>query len=569
MKKNAFVGLFILALAMLAGACGGPVGRAGTGEAEPVAASSDPLTGASVVATADLPATGVVRILSDTAGGCTGVLLTNRWVLTAAHCFCTANVNTPSNTVVSIYGSEANGQNQSLVPLYQTTATRIQRNANNDVALVKLAQTLPFKSPPQIYTGNGSDLLGQTVTQWGWGNQISLRTTTSSVVNVTRDFGSFGSPHCANESFHGGDGLLLQPVHGEEGDSGGPVFSSSGQLVGVYSGVDSDGIPPGPVTNYDGYTGIWLVRDWIKQITVWDIATASNCVIPLPISTGFQTRNPAVAEGADGAVHIASPQADGSIGHWRIDLGGVHTLGAVPGASTNPSDAVGMGLESSGNPPMLGLAYRDSSSGELMYARWSDTGGWSAPIARPSTPLAAGPAMTKGGPVALMQSNRRVYVTFFDPVSQSFGGLSRPPVSQWPLADPNQRISVAFEPAYGGITTVGYRTPSGNWIQATGSQACSTYFCGANPAFSNSWSSAMLAYGSGDRMSIVTTVSAGVFNRVSFGTTYYPWTQQATQAVGGQPGVAEIGGNLAWVGDYFIQGGLFYGRADNCFANDF
>src|SRR5213075_2724089 len=123
-------------------------------------------------------------------------------------------------------------------------------------------------------------------------------------------------------------------------------------------------------------------------------------------------------------------------------------------ATTNANDAVGLGLESSGTK--LGLAYRDRATSLLSYVRWSASGGWTAPLMRDGTFLAAGPAMTRGGPIAFMLTNKRVYITFFDPSVGDFGSAKRPPTTA-PLADPNRRISVAFEPSFGGVTTIGYR----------------------------------------------------------------------------------------------------------------
>jgi hypothetical protein len=265
-------------------------------------------------------------------------------------------------------------------------------------------------------------------------------------------------------------------------------------------------------------------------------------------------------------------QSDNTIGHWRICFGSVTKVGTVPGATT--SDPVGLGLESvaaSGKPLKMGLAYREKTTGLLKYARWSASTGWSTPVGVRSLSILGGPAMTKGGPVAFVYTNSRAYVTFYDPTTDTFSSLSRPPVDPTTVADPTKRLSVGFDPAFGGITFLGWRMANGNFVQSTGSLSCSTYFCASDPAYPNSWTSAMLAYGPGQRLSIATTHTVSgvnVFeNRVISGGTNYGWGGNQRIDYGIQPGVAQIGDDIMVVDSN--TSGLFVSRSDDCFANDF
>lgn len=561
-----------------------------TDDLQHVAASSAELTGGTTTPTSSLQTSGVVLIkiaYPNSTGYCSGALLTNRWVLTAGHCFCQSTVNAPTNVSVSVYGKNATTEQPQLAPLFTSAVEKIIRHGTYDVALVRLDQTLPFSNVPQIWASDGTNLVGANVVAGGFGynrfdSQGKLVGVTESLNTAPMRIDRIGTtqatvtyPNSCNpaEQTNATDGPWIRPPAGstastQEGDSGSPLFLGSDPNTRVIIGVLLGSVVTLQGTKYNAYTGIWKVRDWIRSNT--DISARSECPMTLPSSAG--ATSPAVAQGPNNSVHIVALQGS-EIFHWRIKSDGtVAKLGKVPGVTTQNVPALGMeSTAASGQPLKLGLASRPSN-GMLKYLRWSEDVGWGSPVDSGIYSHGA-PAMSNGGVIAFVNANSRVGVTQYNPVALTFAATQLVPASA-PNADSLKRVSIITEPAY-GVSVVAYRTAANQWQQITGSPTCpvitGSYFCTPDALLSTDWSSAHLVYNAGERLAMVVTrkqsasdATPTLENRVPYNQANHYWGQNKL-VFAGEPGAATVGSNT-WVA-YFDSAGLRVAKADNCFSN--
>ncbi|MFJ9894791.1 S1 family peptidase [Streptomyces sp. NPDC091280] len=176
-----------------------------------------------------------VQVYSDGRFACTGTMLSDRWVLTAYHCY----NDEPARMTVRI-ASVRIGHG---VKADVTRIRHMESDGLDDVALFRLAK--PVRAP-HVKLADTDPRKGAVVDIYGYGSFKSqpknLRTATERVNSVKHD--DIIGRAIRTKKLTGDD---------EPGDSGGPAFYK-GKQVGVLFGPDE-------------YSSIAAHRAWIRRVT--------------------------------------------------------------------------------------------------------------------------------------------------------------------------------------------------------------------------------------------------------------------------------------------------------------
>jgi len=363
---------------------------------------------------------------------------------------------------------------------YASVATRVVLHPTYDVALIELENAVPFKVTPLLYDGSdGLDLRNEVGRAWGFGpirlddvgQPVGSGETLSSAALSIQGVGEVGPQleRVANCDVlppqRSSLGPLAVPVNHRppkpvEEAEGGPLFVGGDDpetrvLVGILKGTTDSAY---------AFTGIWSIRDWIRE-TATDVSSRRDCSEPIPSSTGMS--RPAVAEGPDGKIDVVAVRtSDGTLHHWRRAPDGT-----IAGPTVVPeahSDLLpGLAKESqapAGEAVKLGLAFRDAGTKDLKYARWSAETSWSAPITVPGTRNARAVALD-GGVIAFVGSGGVMGSTYYNFET----GLRPFPDAPIGDIDVNRGFSTHyFGGGFGAAIWSGFRTPRNEWVEIFG-----------------------------------------------------------------------------------------------------
>jgi len=227
-------------------------------------------------------AVGQLSITGPTGGAasCSGTVVANQWVLTAAHC-----VDRPASTAAFLRDASFGFVDRIIInPDWQ----RNNPLGGGDLALLRLSTPITGITPAQIYTGR--DELGSEATIVGFGRTgtgltgelpgtggtLRAGNNIIDVLGAARGWDErilltdFDNPTNPDDSNYGDSTPLDLEYSIAPGDSGGAMFiltDAGWQIAGISSFINStDGSPNGDYGDSNGFTRVSDYAAWINSV---------------------------------------------------------------------------------------------------------------------------------------------------------------------------------------------------------------------------------------------------------------------------------------------------------------
>jgi hypothetical protein len=249
-------------------------------------------------------AAGLVWFTSGGEGSlaCSGSVVAQRWVLTAAHCLGDWEWRIGRGDTPFVAVGSRDLASARFVPVVDYHIVEgYEAPATNDLALLELGADANV----QVARLPSADVVdGQAVPVAGWGSngtsffEFVLRSTTLTVVD----------PNPGNSLFFasgGASGVC-------SGDSGGPALNGMGELVGVHSFIFGDGSSGTTCTTAvgSGHTAVFRFLDWIRETAGISDAPPPDLMAPRVLALSAEPEVVGVG-GSFQVVATASDQATG------------------------------------------------------------------------------------------------------------------------------------------------------------------------------------------------------------------------------------------------------------------